>query len=171
MGGIKDTQGHSDRHQWAFGEGTTEAEEWSEWEEITFPRDRQRTQPGCSGLGVTTELPGSFRKRLSAVCLCSLWGSTIMQMSRFLWMGTMGLHSQEGYSLTSSPLGTHAVPKRLPTAPQPATADKPVSDLCSKHTLTPSRAAAKAPKQEWKQCSLLASSSQICMCRLCFPDV
>lgn len=55
-----------------------------------------RTQLGCPELDVDTGLLGGFRTCLLVTCICSLWGSTITQMFCFLWMETLGLHSQDG---------------------------------------------------------------------------
>lgn len=52
---------------------------------------------------VNTALLGGFRTCLLVVCICFLWDSTMTQMFCFLWMETLGLHSQDGYGLMGPP--------------------------------------------------------------------
>lgn len=137
VGGIKKTQDHPDRHQPAFGEGTIEGRRI-----IRVETGRGclpiRAQPGCPERDVNTALLGGFRTCLLVTCICFLWDSTMTQIFCFLWMETLGLHSQDGYGLMGSPLGTSDAPNLLPTVLPPSlklwTCLCLTSDFCSKHT-------------------------------------
>lgn len=137
VGGIKKTQGHPDRHQPAFGEGTIESRRI-----IRVETGRGclpiRAQPGCPERDVNTALLGDFRTYLLVACICSLWDSTMTQTFCFLWMETLGPHSQDGYGRMGPPLGTSDAPNLLPTVSPPSltlwTCLCLTSDFCSKHT-------------------------------------